>query len=153
MSGDDEEFHDSRSNHLHSRIVAPFKFMNHLQLQAQAEKLELIQNQREELLKENVSQRELFVSEIHSIKSTEEQQRGLYPHRIFLCNSSSLVPAKPFAPPEAATHYVRSVSYSPNGRVLVIAGADKTMKIWDAETFELKHLFEQEFNTVQLTRA
>ena len=52
MSGDDEEFHDSRSNHLHSRIVAPFKFMNHLQLQAQAEKLELIQNQREELLKE-----------------------------------------------------------------------------------------------------
>jgi len=54
---------------------------------------------------------------------------------------------------QAHTEYVLSVSYSPNGRVLVSAGGypDKTMKIWDAETFELKHTFEQEFNTLQLT--
>jgi len=52
---------------------------------------------------------------------------------------------------QAHTSLVRSVSYSPNGRVLVSAGGDKTMKIWDAETFELKHTFEQEFYTRQLT--
>jgi len=52
---------------------------------------------------------------------------------------------------EAHTSYVMSVSYSPNGRILVSVGCDKTMKIWDAETFELKHTFEQEFNTCQLT--
>jgi len=52
---------------------------------------------------------------------------------------------------QAHTHYVYSVSYSPNGRVLVSAGADQTMKIWDAETFELKHTFVQEFYTMQLT--
>jgi len=53
---------------------------------------------------------------------------------------------------EAHTDYVISVSYSPNGRVLVSAAwNDKTMKIWDAETFELKHTFEQEFITNQLT--
>jgi len=52
---------------------------------------------------------------------------------------------------QAHKSYVESVSYSPNGRVLVSAGYDKTMKIWDAETFELKHTFEQEFNTSQLT--
>jgi len=47
---------------------------------------------------------------------------------------------------------VNSVSYSPNGRILVSAGfCDKTMKIWDAETFELKHSFEQESYTEQLT--
>jgi len=54
---------------------------------------------------------------------------------------------------QAHTSTVLSVSYSPNGRILVSAGAsfDKTMKIWDAETFELKHTFEQEFGTNQLT--
>jgi len=52
---------------------------------------------------------------------------------------------------QAHTSYIDSVSYSPNGRVLVSAGNDNTMKIWDAETFELKHTFEQEFNTRQLT--
>jgi len=53
---------------------------------------------------------------------------------------------------QAHTSYVRSVSYSPNGRILVSAGCyDKTMKIWDAETFELKHTFEQEYATRQLT--
>jgi len=52
---------------------------------------------------------------------------------------------------QAHTSYIDSVSYSPNGRVLVSAGYDKTMKIWDTETFELKHTFEQEFNTEQLT--
>jgi len=53
---------------------------------------------------------------------------------------------------QAHTNYVNSVSYSPNGRILVSAGYyDKTMKIWDAETFELKHTFEQEFDTRQLT--
>jgi len=52
---------------------------------------------------------------------------------------------------QAHTPSVSSVSYSPNGRVLVSAGSDKTMKIWDAETFELKHTFEQEFYTRQLT--
>jgi len=51
---------------------------------------------------------------------------------------------------QAHTGYVSSVSYSPNGRVLVSAG-DNTMKIWDAETFELKHTFQQEFYTRQLT--
>jgi len=54
---------------------------------------------------------------------------------------------------QAHTSAVMSVSYSPNGRVLVSAGyySDNTMKIWDAETFELKHTFEQEFRTNQLT--
>jgi len=53
---------------------------------------------------------------------------------------------------QAHTSTVRSVSYSPNGRILVSAGwIDNTMKIWDAETFELKHTFEQEFRTRQLT--
>jgi len=52
---------------------------------------------------------------------------------------------------QAHTSIVFSVSYSPNGRILVSAGFDNTMKIWDAETFELKHTFEQEFNTRQLT--
>jgi len=51
---------------------------------------------------------------------------------------------------QAHTYGVYSVSYSPNGRILVSAGYN-TMKIWDAETFELKHTFEQEFNTYQLT--
>jgi len=54
---------------------------------------------------------------------------------------------------QAHTHPVRSVSYSPNGRILVSAGGypDHTMKIWDAETFELKHTFEQEYWTQQPT--
>jgi len=52
---------------------------------------------------------------------------------------------------QAHTNAVNSVSYSPNGRILVSAGWDETMKIWDAETFELKHTFEQEFKTNQLT--
>jgi len=52
---------------------------------------------------------------------------------------------------DQAHNYVYSVSYSPNGRVLVSAGWDNTMKIWDAETFELKHTFEQEFYTTQAT--
>jgi len=52
---------------------------------------------------------------------------------------------------EAHTSYVLSVSYSPNGRILVSAGYDNTMKIWDAETFELKHTFEQEYDANQLT--
>ena len=52
---------------------------------------------------------------------------------------------------QAHTSLVGSVSYSPNGRILVSAGYDNTMKIWDAETFELKHTFEQEFITSQLT--
>ena len=52
---------------------------------------------------------------------------------------------------DQAHNYVYSVSYSPNGRILVSAGYDNTMKIWDAETFELKHTFEQESITRQLT--
>jgi len=52
---------------------------------------------------------------------------------------------------QAHTINVRSVSYSPNGRILVSAGGGRTMQIWDAETFELKHTFEQEFFTNQLT--
>jgi len=52
---------------------------------------------------------------------------------------------------QAHTSFVESVSYSPNGRILVSADYDNTMKIWDAETFELKHTFEQEFFTNQLT--
>jgi len=53
---------------------------------------------------------------------------------------------------QAHTNGVNSVSYSPNGRVLVSAAwNDKTMKIWDAETFELKHTFKQEFYTTQAT--
>jgi len=44
---------------------------------------------------------------------------------------------------------VHSVSYSPNGRILVSASYDNTMKIWDAETFELKHTFDQEYKTHQ----
>jgi len=52
---------------------------------------------------------------------------------------------------QAHTSTVWSVSYSPNGRILVSASYDKDIKIWDAETFELKHTFEQEFYTYQLT--
>jgi len=52
---------------------------------------------------------------------------------------------------QAHTSFVNSVSYSPNGRILASAGYDNRMKIWDAETFELKHTFEQEFSTKQLT--
>jgi len=52
---------------------------------------------------------------------------------------------------QAHTSLVRSVSYSPNGRILVSAGRDRTMKIWDAETFELKHTFVCFFDTRQLT--
>jgi len=52
---------------------------------------------------------------------------------------------------QAHTSSVFSVSYSPNGRILVSACCGNTMKIWDAETFELKHTFEQEFITWQLT--
>jgi len=52
---------------------------------------------------------------------------------------------------QAHTSFVSSVSYSPNGRILMSAGYDNTMKIWDAETFELKHTFEQEFVTTQAT--
>jgi len=51
---------------------------------------------------------------------------------------------------EAHSDWIRSVSYSPNGRVLASAGYDNRMKIWDAETFELKHTFEQESITNQL---
>jgi len=47
--------------------------------------------------------------------------------------------------------YGLSVSYSPNGRILVSVGLDRTMKIWDAETFELKHTFVQEYQTSQAT--
>jgi len=52
---------------------------------------------------------------------------------------------------EAHDNWVNSVSYSPNGRVLVSSGSDWTTKIWNAETFELKHTFEQEYKTFQLT--
>jgi len=52
---------------------------------------------------------------------------------------------------DQAHNYVFSVSYSPNGRILVSADLDNMMKIWDAETFELKHTFEQESLTNQLT--
>ena len=52
---------------------------------------------------------------------------------------------------KAHTSWVSSVSYSPNGRILVSAGSDRRMKIFDAETFELKHTFEQEIYTNQLT--
>jgi len=53
---------------------------------------------------------------------------------------------------DQAHNYVYSVSYSPNGRILVSAGGyDKTMKIWDADNFELKHTFEQEFYTTRAT--
>jgi len=52
---------------------------------------------------------------------------------------------------QAHSNCVGSVSYSPNGRILVSACFNKTMKIWDAETFELKHTFKQEFDTNQIT--
>jgi len=53
---------------------------------------------------------------------------------------------------QAHTNDVTSVSYSPNGRILVSASwNDKRMKIWDAETFELKQTFEQKYSTIQLT--
>jgi len=52
---------------------------------------------------------------------------------------------------KAHTNNVNNVSYSPNGRILVSASYDQTMKIWNAETFELKHTFEQESFTNQLT--
>jgi len=53
---------------------------------------------------------------------------------------------------QAHRDFSKSVSYSPNGRVLVSAGwSDNTMKIWDAETFELKHTFEQKFCINQIT--
>jgi len=52
---------------------------------------------------------------------------------------------------QAHTNAVYSVSYSPNGRILVSASYGNMMKIWDAETFELKHTFEQEFGTNQVT--
>jgi len=74
-----------------------------------------------------------------------------------LCSGSQAESIKFWNPADGSlvksihTNSVSSVSYSPNGRVLVSAGGGKTMKIWDAETFELKHTFEQEFYTNQLT--
>ena len=43
---------------------------------------------------------------------------------------------------QAHTSYVSSVSYSPNGRVVASGADDKSIKIWDASTFELKHTFD-----------
>ena len=52
---------------------------------------------------------------------------------------------------EAHSYLVMSVSYSPNGRILVSAG--RASKIWDAETFELKHTVSltEEFYAIQPT--
>jgi len=77
----------------------------------------------------------------------------------FLCSGSGDKSIKFWNPADGslvksidqAHSIVSSVSYSPNGRILVSAGYHNEMTIWDAETFELKHTFEQEFVTNQLT--
>jgi len=74
---------------------------------------------------------------------------GSYDHSIKFWNPADGSLVKSIG--QAHTNRVLSVEYSPNGRILVSACFDKTMKIWDAETFELKHTFEQEFITNQLT--
>ena len=44
---------------------------------------------------------------------------------------------------EVHDHAVDSVEWASNGRVILSSSYDKKMKIWDAETFELKHTFKQ----------